>query len=97
MDLALTVSRLRMIKISNNSPRTSASPCNSLPHSPRIPLSIQRLINKPRGNISFIPSLVLTKRKRKTVVIPQVHRKYHEGCYYNRKVVDPVEKFFRVV
>lgn len=94
MDLTLTVSKLRMIKTSNNSPRTSTSPTSSAQQSPRIPLSIQRLICKPRGNISFIPSLVLRKRKRKTVVIPRVNRKYHEGCYNNSKNVDPVEKLF---
>jgi hypothetical protein len=88
MDCTFLLSRPRFVRSSNNSPKTLVC----LPQSPKIPLNLIKLAEKPKEILSFIPSLVL--KKRKATVLPRVNRKYHGCCYYKRKITDDIEKLF---
>ena len=71
------MSRCNPIKI-KISKTTENSPLNSALQSPRVPKTIQNIMNKSRLVVSFIPSLVFNKRKLN--VTPRVNRKFHCNC-----------------
>lgn len=88
MDYSFLPSRPRFVRSSNNSPKTSVC----LPQSPKMHQNLIKLVEKPKEILSFIPSLVL--RKRKATVLPRVNRKYHGCCHNKSKVTEDVEKLF---
>jgi hypothetical protein len=63
------------------------SPLNSISNTPKIPKSIQRILDKPRTEVAFIPSLVF--RKRKTTIVPRISNRYHNVCFNTPKLRQP--------